>query len=173
MTKRVDLTGKRFGRMVALRYEGNRKWLCRCDCGNEKVVFGLDLRQGKTQSCGCLQRERTSEANRRHYGKGTRLHNIWCGMKERCFNPNFERFHRYGGRGITVCDEWKTSFITFRDWALSNGYRDDLTLDRINNDGNYEPRNCRWATAKEQFKNQNVSKEFLEHVNGGLKKFRK
>lgn len=165
MRKKIDLTNKRFGRLLVLEYVGDCKWRCLCDCGNEKFVCGSDLRLGKTQSCGCLQRERTSKANTRHKMRGTRLHNIWLGMKQRCYYKKHVRFERYGGRGIIVCDEWKNDFLKFYEWAMSNGYSDNLTLDRIDNDGNYEPSNCRWVTPKEQFENQHVSSSFVAHMN--------
>lgn len=150
-----DLTGQRFGRLVVIeRYEQNRgghaRWVCRCDCGCSSVVPSDKLRAGKTQSCGCLKRERSSEAHTTHGGTGTRLYTIWSLMKRRCDNPNDEL---YGGRGIRVCDEWR-DFSAFRQWAISNGYSDDLSLDRKDPNGNYEPGNCRWATDKEQQNNK-------------------
>jgi len=100
-----------------------------------------------------LARKATSERNYVHGGAGTRLYRIWLGMKRRTADPRRNNYHRYGGRGITVCEEWKDSFAVFRDWALANGYRDDLSIDRIDNDGNYEPGNCRWNSAKAQSNN--------------------
>lgn len=149
-----DISYKQFGRLMPIEYAGHGYWKCRCTCGNVKIIRGADILNGKTQSCGCLQRERTSNANAKHRLHDSRLYNIWCGMKQRCFYKNHVRYHRYGARGITVCDEWKNDFQAFYDWSMSHGYADDLTIDRINNDGNYEPSNCRWATPKEQYKNQ-------------------
>ena len=126
--------------------------LCECDCGKVTKVRIEHLKSGHTKSCGCYQKKQTSKAKRTHGREPKRLYSIWSNMKTRCYNKNTECYSRYGGRGITVCDEWK-KFEAFRDWALSNGYSDDLTIDRIDNDGNYEPSNCRWVTRKENMRN--------------------
>lgn len=164
MRKLIDLTGQRFGRLLVIRRvecekHGEAKWLCQCDCGNETAVFGYLLRSGKTSSCGCSKHDETfrnkkKEQSTVHGGCGTRLYRIWIGMKNRCYNPNAAKYKDYGGRGITICAEWKNDFPAFRDWALSHGYTDALSIDRIDVDGNYEPSNCRWATAKEQRHNR-------------------
>jgi hypothetical protein len=149
-----DRIGQRYGRLTVIEFAGTKKkqsyWLCRCDCGTEKVIGSSPLESGHTVSCGCKSRE-GSEAI--HGGAKTRLYNIWVGMKQRCGNPKSEVYIYYGDRGIKICKDWN-GFVAFRTWALSNGYADNLTIDRINVNGNYEPSNCRWATMKEQGRNR-------------------
>jgi hypothetical protein len=164
--KLQNLIGQRFGRLIVVDryvYDGKQpKWLCRCDCGNDKVVFGNHLRSGITKSCGCLSKEiapsrgrksKIGERSLKHGDFGTRLYGIWAAMKRRCQNPNVKYYKDYGGRGIRVCSEWQ-DYIPFKEWAMSNGYDDGLTLDRIDVDGNYCPDNCRWITMFEQEQNR-------------------
>lgn len=219
MARLKDLTGMRFGRLVVLERSENKRertaWKCICDCGNEKVVAGIDLTRGMVKSCGCYRHDfRTKDLSGERFGRllvierdsinaghgatwkcqcdcgntvvvrqdglitghatscgcyrdsgepkirhgmtGTKLHRVWLAMKQRCKNPRLKQWKDYGGRGISVCEEWneKHGFDAFCDWALSNGYSDELEIDRIDNDGNYCPENCRWVTHKVNMNNR-------------------
>ena len=157
MGKFEDLTGKTFNRLTVIkRAEVEKKevyYLCKCTCGNEKIIRGKDLKYNKIKSCGCLNKEKTIERNTKHSLRHTRIYRIWLLMKNRCLNSKYYLFKNYGGRGITICNEWKNDFVKFYDWSMNNGYNDTLTIDRIDVNGNYEPSNCRWATKLQQQRN--------------------
>lgn len=162
MTKIKDLVGQRFGRLMVLYDTGERRngkvvWHCQCDCGNELGIRSGDLVSAHTTSCGCYRRQRTVEVHTVHgMTRGKKFHPIyqaWRRMLQRCENPSDEDYKNYGFRGIKVCDEWH-KFIPFCDWALASGWQKELQLDRINNNGNYEPGNCHWATPQENNRNR-------------------
>lgn len=162
MSGRIDITGKSFGLWRVIRHDKGPNWICQCKCGSQKSVNGTSLRLGRSTRC---MKCHTSRGLRRTHGeRNTRLYNIWNGMIYRCENPKCDAYYRYGGRGISICAEWRSDFTAFRNWAKSNGYSKTLTIDRINNNGNYEPKNCRWATYAEQ--NRNYSRNRPIEYNG-------
>ena len=133
---------------------GTKKYKCLCDCGNYTTVIGTQLRNGTTKSCGCLRSTISGQNNTTHGKTKTRLYNIYSKMLQRCYNTNNKDYSNYGKRGIIVYNEWLNNFMTFYNWSIENGYKDNLTLDRIDVNGNYEPTNCRWATVFEQQNNK-------------------
>ena len=159
MPKIYRLEGQRFGRWTVIEqcgvdHRGEKLYRCQCDCGNVGVVRSSSLRDGRSSSCGCFANELTSKRSKTHGMTNTRLFNIWSGMRSRCYSTTDYHYKWYGARGITMCDEWKNDFQTFYNWAISSGYDDGLSIDRIDNNGNYEPSNCRWTTHAEQMRNQ-------------------
>lgn len=162
-----DLSGMKFGywkvvERAANNSQGSAMWACECECGNRRILRAQVLRNGRSLSCGCHK----NDYNKRHGGKGSRLYEIWRQMRYRCDNQNNHAYNDYGGRGIKVCSEWY-DFAKFRDWAYSAGYSDDLSIDRIDVNGNYEPSNCRWATSKIQMNNRRNTAHY--EYNGELK----
>lgn len=165
-----NISNQKFGRLLAIERVGAPSstkskeafWRCKCDCGNETVVSGYMLRIGHTKSCGCYNKELLSERSKgnqytkTHGLSSSRIYKIYYAMKDRCYNSNKWNYNRYGGRGITMCDEWKDDFKSFYDWAMSNGYDETKSIDRIDPDGNYEPSNCRWT--------DNTTQQFNRHI---------
>ena len=168
MGKFEDLTGQKFGKLIVIeeseRKSGRSAVKCLCDCGNVVSVITYNLVSGRTKSCGCYQKQQTSIANKVHGKSKTRIYREWLHMKERCYKESDQRYHRYGGRGITVCVDWMNDFQAFYDYVsnLLHYGEKGYTLDRINNDGNYAPGNVRWATAKEQANNRSTNKKRKE-----------
>lgn len=182
--RRVDISGQRFGNLVAISLgvnpqNGNTEWLCKCDCGKALYIALTNLRSGQ-KSCGCgrfnLGKYSTSHMKKHgacsvspEYPGDKRLYSVWRNMKQRCFNASCAEYDIYGGRGITICDEWKNSFEAFRDWAYSAGFdynatSKDCSIDRIDVNGNYEPSNCRWVSALVQSNNKTTNRYFT--ING-------
>jgi hypothetical protein len=184
MPKKIDkndIVGKKYGRLIVMKYAYEKNYYhyyhCKCDCGNMVIALRSHLVDGSTQSCGCLQSEiqhvigkSKTGKNNPNYGKfgkdhsqykhgdsNTRLYNIWKNMRQRCRDPNTDNYKYYGGKGIKVCDEW-SKYSNFKNWALTNGYTDSLTIDRIKSNGNYEPTNCQWISNFENLSKKEMGK---------------
>lgn len=152
MPKRLDLVGNKYGQLTVVEFydvqHGMSRWRCVCDCGNDTIAYGRHLLSGNTQSCGCLGKERRRKAVEKHNLSHSRIYRIWADMKDRCYNANSRSYKWYGGKGVTVCDDW-LDVKHFASWAMQNGYNDLMTIDRIDSSKGYEPDNCRWVTRGE------------------------
>lgn len=156
MSKFIDIKGEKYNRWTVLSLDRieNKKafWLCQCECGTKKVVSSSSLRCGSSKSCGCLHNDNVV---RKINGLSkTKLYTNYANIKQRCYNPKFPLYKNYGARGIIMCEEWLNDFMNFYNWAIQNGYKEGLTIDRIDVSGNYEPNNCRWIPMKEQYHNR-------------------
>jgi hypothetical protein len=172
----INLTNQRFGKLTVIKRIGTKRgcalWLCLCDCGKATKIPTNLLRNGNTQSCGCIHSQQLIARNKvtaKHgYSDKERLYNIWHSMRQRCLDSNRKDYHRYGGRGISICCEWN-DYKIFRDWAMANSYSDKLSIDRINVNGNYCPENCRWVDAKTQANNRSTE-NVRRNTNGTYKR---
>ena len=166
-SKKKDIVGQKFGRLTVVSYvpiyereKKERQWLCRCECGNYIQANGTKLRHGHTRSCGCLLKDRIKEVCGKYVHTDKTMYMKYRGVYQRCYDESFKKYGNYGGRGIKMCSEWAdkgSGFDAFYEWAMENGYRPDLTLDRIDVNGNYEPSNCRWITNQEQQNNKRTN----------------
>jgi hypothetical protein len=153
----TKMCGKKYGRLTVIEKDikTENKYICRCECGNIKSIDITSISTGRVKSCGCITKEKCKieKPHLKHDKTKTRIYNIYNKMKNRYYNPNYFQYYLYGGKGIKVCKEWKDNFINFYNWAMNNGYKDNLSIDRIDGNKGYSPDNCRWATAKEQCRN--------------------
>lgn len=170
-----NMAGQRVGRLLVVERADNDKhgcvmWKCQCDCGRFSIVSRTNLISGRVNSCGCLSEEKTRERSITHGQRRSRLYGVWANMKSRCYNPKTHNYPRYGGRGITICDEWRNDFQAFYQWAMANGYDErapymQCTIDRIDNDRGYSPDNCRWVSAKIQSNNKSNNRKVQKDEN--------
>lgn len=171
----INLVGEKYGRLTVVEFDRlqNHKtyWKCACECGMTVIATGNNLRSGNTQSCGCIRREMTKalgKSNAEHgesHSNRTRLYTIWCGMRQRCNNPNRAAYKLYGGKGVKVCEEW-SEYQRFKEWAMANGYADNLCIDRIDPNKGYFPQNCRWISASENTARANKNHKSRKLIRG-------
>ena len=161
----MDLVGKKIGKLYVIEKTKEKeksnheyKYRCICDCGKEKLIRGSNLKSNNSKSCGCENIKKVATISKGYRNKNRRLYNIYQNMKQRCYYKKSIGYKNYGGRGIKVCDEWKNDYVKFYEWSINNGYKDNLTIDRININGIYEPNNCRWITRKEQNNNMRTNR---------------
>lgn len=166
-----DISGKTFGRLTVVSLSeiknSKRHWECKCICGNIRKIQEDSLTHGRTKSCGCLRTEVNIFKGTIHGLRKHSLYGVWDGMINRCYRDTCEHYKSYGGRGISICDEWRNDFVAFYNWSTNNGYEKGLTIDRIDNEGNYEPSNCKWSTRKQQQANRRNT-IFIE-IDGAIK----
>lgn len=152
MSRFIDITGNKYNKLKVISFydikDNKSRWLCQCDCGNQKILYGKDIKNGNTKSCGCSLRKKKYDKETEKIMK--RLQNIYYCMKQRCYKKNNPTYKYYGARGVTICEEWLKDINNFHNWAMSSGYKNNLTIERIDVNGNYEPNNCKWVTKTQQ-----------------------
>lgn len=169
MSAKIDITGKRFGRLTVISEAGRKRkevaWLCKCDCGNTIVTNGYGLRSGHVQSCGCYMKDRIRQTVTKHGECNSKLYKTYYNMKNRCYNPHYYLFQHYGGKGITLSEEWlgENGYMNFVKWSLENGYNEELSIDRIDNSKGYSPENCRWTDMRTQQNNRTNNRRVTIH----------